>query len=117
MHPATKAVFVAAIVQTINVKWPNAGSYAIPSIDLDLSKRKLWATASFRKCMRMLKTLHDAGRKTELGVMETLVGFRFNENSWLTDSSLNIDIMQIFMYDWMHVARERGCLGAGDPRV
>ena len=43
------------------------------------------------------------GAVKELRLMEQLYGFKYNDNSWLVDPDLGIDIMHAFMHDWMHV--------------
>ena len=64
--------------------------------------------ATFRSIQSRLRDLAETATQTELHSKEQDLGFKWNPDSWLQDSGLDVQAMKVLAFDWMHCWCENG---------
>eukprot|EP00959_Pyramimonas_sp_CCMP1952_P042865 896903-Pyramimonas_sp.AAC.1 len=81
---------------------PDATGYCISAKCHDVSKYHLHTNESLRGIQKKLRHEATAGTKSELERLEILLGFKYERDGLLQDDELDVSMVDIFAWDWMH---------------
>ena len=84
---------------------PTGGT--IPVYTTDTSRFETMSDTTFRSLQDRLREIAQH-RPGELNVKEQDFGFKYNPHSLLQDKDLNVRLMRILAFDWMHCWCEKG---------
>ncbi len=76
--------------------------FLVPSTSLALHTWKLHTDESVRSIVERLAYVAEHGTAGQLKELQTLFGYKHSAKSLLRDHELNIPMMSVWAWDWMH---------------